>query len=91
MIAVTERAKEEMKKMLVSTTNETGACLRLCQNAENQLGFSIDEERQDDQKIDHQGETLLLIEEELSDLLNGITIDAEETPEGVKLFVSQES
>lgn len=91
MIAVTVRAKKELKRILVSSTNEPGACVRLYQNAQNHLGLSVDEARQDDHKIEHQGKTLLLVEERLSDLLNGITIDIEETPEGVKLVLSQES
>jgi Fe-S cluster assembly iron-binding protein IscA len=42
MIGVTERAKQELKKMLAANTDEPESCLRLTANEQGQLGLAID-------------------------------------------------
>jgi Fe-S cluster assembly iron-binding protein IscA len=91
MLEVTERAKQELKKILSANTDEPSACLRLTANEQGQLGLSIDVERDGDQAIEHEDSKVLLVEKELADALEGITIDAEDTPEGTKLVVSSEA
>jgi Fe-S cluster assembly iron-binding protein IscA len=91
MVAVTERAKEELKNLLTTNTDSPEARLRLSHDAQGKIELSIDEEKQDDEKIEHEGAVLLLIEEKLSNLLQGITIDTQESEEGVKLVLTQAS
>ena len=85
LMEVTERAKQELKKILTANTDKSEACLRLVTNEGGQLGLTIDVERDGDQTIEHENSKLLLTEKELADTLQGITIDVEDTPEGTKL------
>lgn len=42
MIEVSERAKQELKKILVANPDEPDTCLRLAVNEQGQLGLAID-------------------------------------------------
>jgi len=41
--------------------------------------------------VEHEESKVLLVEEDLADTLQGITIDIEDTPEGARLVISSES
>jgi Fe-S cluster assembly iron-binding protein IscA len=90
MIGVTERARQELKRILEANTDKPEACLRLTANDQGQLGLAIDVERQGDQAIEHDDSKVLLVEKDLADTLQGITIDVEDTPEGARLVISSE-
>ena len=45
-------------------------------------------ERQGDQAVEHEDSKVLLVEKNLADTLQGITIDVEDTPEGARLVIS---
>jgi Fe-S cluster assembly iron-binding protein IscA len=91
MIGATERAKQELKRILNANTDKPEACLRLTANDQGQLGLAIDKERQGDQAIEHEDSKVLLVEENLADTLQGTTIDVEDTSEGAKLVISTKS
>ena len=91
MIGATERAKQELKRILNDNTDKPEACLRLTANDQGQLGLAIDVEREEDQAIEHEDSKVLLVEKNLADTLQGITIDVEDTAEGAKLVISSES
>ena len=65
--------------------------MRLTANDQGQLGLAIDVERQGDQVVEHEDSKVLLVEKDLADTLQGITIDVEDTPEGARLVISSES
>jgi Fe-S cluster assembly iron-binding protein IscA len=92
MIGVTERAKQELRKMLAANTDEPEACLRLTSNEQGQLGLAIDAERQGDQVVEHDDLKVLVVENDLADSLQGITMDVQDSPEdeGAKLVLSQD-
>jgi Fe-S cluster assembly iron-binding protein IscA len=92
MIGVTERAKQELKKMLAANTDEPEACLRLIANEKGQIGLAIDTERQGDQVVEHDDLKVLVVENALADSLQGITMDVQDSPEdeGARLVLSQE-
>ncbi|MDP3879281.1 MAG: hypothetical protein Q8Q07_03105 [Dehalococcoidales bacterium] len=54
MIGVTERAKEELKKILDANTDNPEVSLRLMANDQGQLGLAIDREKQGDQTVEHE-------------------------------------
>jgi len=81
MIGVTERARQELKRILTANTDKPEACLGLTANEQGQLGLAIDVEKQGDQAVEHEDSKVLLVEEDLVDILQGITIDVEDTPE----------
>ena len=90
MIEISERARQELKDILESNTDEAGACLRLIAADQGQLGLAIDMERQGDQVVEHEDQKLLVVEKDLADSLQGITMDVQDSPEGSRLVISQE-
>ena len=91
MIEVSERAKQELKKILVANTSEPDTCLRLAVNEQGELGLAIDMEKEGDRSVEHEGLKLLLAEEELADTLQGMAIDIEDTAEGARFVMIGES
>ena len=91
MIGATERARQELQRILNANTDKPEACLRLTAHEQGQLGLALDMERQGDQVVEHEDSKVLLVEKDLADTLQGITIDVEDTPEGAKLVISSES
>ncbi|HIE16765.1 MAG TPA: hypothetical protein EYP71_01030 [Dehalococcoidia bacterium] len=90
MIKVTERAREELKKILSDNTDNPEESLRLAATAQGQLGLAIDVELPGDQVVEHEGSKVLLVQEELAVMLLGITLDVEDAPEGPRLIIISE-
>ena len=91
MIDVTDRARQELKKILSSNVDNSYARLRLIDRGEGSLGLGIDIESPGDEVVEHEGEGLLLVEYELASSLDGITIDIDDTAEGPQLVTYEKS
>lgn len=91
MIGVTERAKQELKKILSDKVDNPKAVLRLTATDQGRLGLIIDVETPGDKVVEHESSKVLLVEQELADRLEGITIDVEDTTEGARLVLIKES
>ncbi len=83
MITVTEEAKE----LFLNVEHPSDTVLRLDpvvnqETGETQIGLSAGEPMNDDQVVEHNGETLLHIAAPVSEALDGSTLDAVDTPEG---------
>ena len=91
MIGVTERAKKELKRILMDNVDNPQAGLRLISDESGQLGLSIDIETKDDQVVEHDNAKVLIVENNLADSLNEVTIDVEDTSEGPKLVIAKNS
>ena len=91
MIGVTERAKQELKKMLLADADDPLAGLRLTATDQDKLGLSIDVETPGDTVVEHEGSKVLMVEQQLSDQLQGFTIDVEDTRQGAKLVIFADS
>lgn len=87
MLAVTECAKEELKRMLSAKVDNPQAGLRLTPSSPNKFALSIDIEMAGDQVVMHEGSKVLLIEKGLAASLTGLTLDLEDTPEGPEFVV----
>ena len=87
MIGVTERAKQELKRILTENVDNPQAVLRLVTGEEGQLGLGIDVETKNDQVVEHEGSKVLIVENGLATSLKGITLDVEDTTEGAKLVI----
>ena len=86
MIGVTERAKQELKRILSAKVDNPQAGLRFISSGPDQFGLSIDIEMPGDQVVQHEGSKVLLVEHELATRLEGHILDFEDTPDG-KNFV----
>lgn len=51
----------------------------------SQLGLALDAPREGDEVLEHEGHSVLIVEQSVSDLLQGLTLDVVETPEGNRL------
>jgi Fe-S cluster assembly iron-binding protein IscA len=89
MIAVTERAKQELKKMLSDRVDNPLAVLRLTKSNEG-LGLILDVEMPGDKVVKHEDSKVLVVETPLADGLQGVTLDVEDTSEGPELVVIKE-
>ncbi len=89
MIEISDRAKEELKKLLLAKVDWPGARLRLLDRGGGKLGLGIDIESESDRVVEYEGDVLMVIEDELAARLNGIAIDVDSTEEGVELVICE--
>ena len=90
MLTVTNNAKDKLMELLLVNTDDREIGLRLTMELPGQFGLALDRGLPTDEVIEHEGLKLLLIEPELVGLLEGATLDAQDTPEGPKLVISRE-
>jgi len=91
MLEVTERAKQELQRLLVANVDWPGALLRLVDRGNGVLGLGIDIQAPEDEVIEYRGKTLLLIKPKLADNLERITLDADNSPEGLQLVIVEKT
>jgi len=90
MIKVTEKAKQELKKLLSEKIDNPLALLRLTQSDKG-LGLILDVEMAGDKIVEHEDAKILAVEETLADRLENVTLDVEDTSEGPELVIVRES
>ena len=91
MIVVTNRAKQELKRILSGKVENWYAGLRLTANGQGQLGLGIDVEMPGDRVVEYESSKVLLVEPGLDSSLNDITLDVEDTGEGSELVICENS
>ena len=87
MITITERAKEELKDVLVAAEAKPYEGLRLLPTSEEVFELMLDTEMTGDLVVEHEGYKVLLIGLEYFKWLNGKTLDCSDTEVGAVLFV----
>jgi Fe-S cluster assembly iron-binding protein IscA len=87
VITITERAKEELKDVLVAAEAEPYEGLRLLPTSEDVFELMLDTEMSGDLVIEHEGYKVLLIGLEYLKFLNGKTVGCCDTDVGAVLFV----
>lgn len=89
MVIVTDSAKQELKAILATHSDGSAAALRLGFSASGQFGLGLDQEKEGDQIVAHEGGNVLFVGSELTEALNEATIDCEETTDGRRLVISR--
>jgi hypothetical protein len=86
MLNITEAAGEYLTAVLerAHAPDDTGIRLRLADDA---LAPSVDSAHPDDEKFDHNGRTVLLLDASVRDYLSDSMLDIEDTPDGPKLLI----
>lgn len=79
MITVTERAKEELKGLLITSRAEPEEGLRLLPSPDGVFVLGIDTEMSGDQVVEYEGYKVLLVGIEYFRILNGKTVDCQDT------------
>ena len=91
MINVTERARQELRRILFEKVDMPQARLRLIAKGRGNLGLGIDVEAQGDQVVEYEGSKVLIIEPRLATSLKGVHLDIEDTSEGAELVIFEKS
>ena len=91
MISVTERAKQELKRLLSQKVDWPQARLRLMDRGQGNLGLGIDIEAKGDQIVEYDGIKVLIVEPVLATSLNLVTLDIDDTPDGAELVIYEKS
>jgi Fe-S cluster assembly iron-binding protein IscA len=86
MLNVTDKAAASLKESLELSRQEESHVLRLTPRAEG-FGLALDEEREGDQVVVYEESRVLLIQPDLSQELDGATVDLIDTPEGGRLII----
>ena len=89
MVNLTDRARVSLKSVLAHSLDEAGVGLRLDVSEEGGLALFPDTAKDGDEVVEHAGAVLLLIGDDLSQPLQGATIDLTDTPEGARLVVTR--
>jgi len=87
MLTVTEKAKQELKKMLLNRSEDTNKALRIEFKEPAQVGLVVDEEKEGDQVIQLGDMNILLIGEDVAQIFDGVVLDVREDQNGSKLVV----
>ncbi|MFC2052633.1 hypothetical protein ACFLT4_07925 [Chloroflexota bacterium] len=87
MITVTNRAKQELKRILSANVDNWYAGLRLVSNNQGGLGLGVDIEMPGDHVVVYDGIKVLLVAPSLYSSLKGIAIDIEDTDKGHRLVI----
>lgn len=90
MLTVTEGAKQLLKETLLAHTDDPEVGIRLSVKPPGQFGIVLDKEAEGDQVVEHEGVKVLLVASELGALLDGKTLEVQDTPDGQKLVVLKE-
>ena len=92
MLTVTESAKQNLREILLATTNDSEFGLRLSMKPRGQLGLMLvlDKEAPGDYVVKHEGLKILLVRQGLVPLVNGVTIGTQDSPEGSRLTIWRE-
>ena len=88
MLQVSESALEELKKALDAAGSEPDEGLRLMVTGPDQLGLGVDVERPGDKVYEHDGAKVLLVDENIAELVDDLSLDVNETEQGPQLTMS---
>lgn len=89
MVTVTERAKAKLKELLETESDDRSVGLRLGKTASGAFGVSPDRAHADDQIVEHEGATVLLVGQQIAERVEGTTIDYEEGGPGTGLVIKR--
>ena len=88
MINVTKQAKQELKRLLSQNVDWPQARLRIVDRGQGIIGLGIDIEAPVDHIVEYEGAKVLVVEPQLANKLQGVTLDVDETPDGNELVIA---
>lgn len=90
MVHVTDKAKQELKKLLTAKVDWPGARLRLIDRGQGVLGLGIDLASPGDEVVEYNGEVILVFEPDITTSFQLVTLDVDETPDGPELVIIED-
>ena len=88
MLNVTDKAASALRESLQASSERDSDVLRLTE-ADEGLGLVLGEEQEGDQVIEHGDRKILVIGPTIAEALDGVTMDAVETPGGQQLVLKR--
>jgi Fe-S cluster assembly iron-binding protein IscA len=88
MVEVTDKAKELLRDMLLKTISDPELNLRMVAQPGGRLRLVADRSKKTDQVVEKHGRAILLVGRELAPILDGLTLDVQETDGGLRFFMS---
>ena len=77
MINVTDEAKQELIRIFKDSVDWPGACLRLMDRGNGKLGLGVDIAEPNDNVVQYDGLTVLIVAPDLAANLKQVTLDVE--------------
>ncbi|MHC4442934.1 MAG: hypothetical protein ACYTF1_14435 [Planctomycetota bacterium] len=87
MLTVTESASGHLANLLVEAEAPEDVAVRFILEGQG-LAMALDNERPEDEKFDHDGKTILLLDNQISELLADKNLDIETDDDGPQLALS---
>jgi len=87
LLTVTDTAKEHLKDILLSNTDDPQIGIRLGLGPGRQFDLVLDREAEGDQIVQHDGLKVLLVGQELATIVDLVTLAAQDTPDGPNLIL----
>jgi Fe-S cluster assembly iron-binding protein IscA len=84
MFQITERAARQLKTALSKAEDPEGACFRVGVT-NNQVKLVVDQERPGDTTIEHEGETLIVLDPAAGNVLHNRELDFDDGASGLVL------
>ena len=91
MVTVTENAKGLLRNVLTSHSSNRDLGVRLVANPGRQhgLGLALGREEEGDQVVEYAGLKVLLVSNDMARRVERLTLDLDDTPDGLKLVVQR--
>jgi len=91
MLRVTERAAQQLKKMLEEKAENKDDCLRLItQDGENFM-IGVGKSKEGDHIVNYDNKRVLIVDGLLAAHLNNVTVGVKDTPEGPEIVIFKEA
>jgi len=88
MVHVTERAKEDIRRALTAEgVNDPEIGLRISRLESGDYTLNPDSEKEGDLVVEHEGAKVMLLDKGVSEALDGMTIDRDESVETPRLVI----
>jgi Fe-S cluster assembly iron-binding protein IscA len=77
MLIITDKAKQYLKKLLISSTSDLNLGVRLSISKDMQLGVLLDHRADDDHIVVQEGVKVLIVNPDLLKVVDGMILDTE--------------
>jgi len=91
MLTVTAQAAAKLKEAIQGQTEDPELAIRLVPSASrpNQLDMALDRKQESDQVVESDGFQVLFVSAELTQALDGMVIDCQDTPQGAQFSITR--
>ncbi len=89
MLTVTEKAKQQLKEILETHTDDPEVGLRMLREPSGQIELVLSKADNHDQVVEHEGAKVLLLEPDVISLVDNTVLDVQDSVDGPVFFFSQ--